>query len=143
MRLEVLTIDRKVFDDEVDALTVPTVEGEITILPRHVPLMTALSLGELRIRRGKEILPLVVGGGLMQVNPDHVYILADLAERAEDIDEAKAEEARRKAEDLLKQKTVGIDLVKAEAALRKELARLKLARKYRPQKTTARSPSEI
>jgi F-type H+-transporting ATPase subunit epsilon len=135
MRLEILTIDQKVFDDDIDAVTVPAIDGVITILPRHVPLMTALGLGELRIRKGKELIPMVVGGGIMQVNPQHVYILADLAERTEDIDEAKAEEARRKAEKLLEQKTTEIDFAKAEASLRQELARLKLVQKYRPKKS--------
>ena len=73
----------------------------------------------------------------MQVNPQHVFILADIAERAEDIDEAKAEEAKRKAEKLLEQKTTEKDFVKAEASFRQELTRLKLVRKYRPKKRPA------
>ncbi len=137
MRLEILTIDRKVFDDDIDAVTVPAIDGVITVLPRHVPLMTALGLGELRIRKGEELIPMVLGGGIMQVNPQHVFILADLAERAEDIDEATAEEARRKAEKLLEQKATKTDSVKAEVSLRQELARLKLVRKYRPKKSRA------
>ena len=137
MRLEILTIDGKVFDDDIDAVTVPAIDGVITVLPRHVPLMTALGLGELRIRKGEELVPMVVGGGIMQVNPQHVFILADLAERAEDIDEAQAEEARRKAEKLLEQKATETDSVKAEVSLRQELARLKLVRKYRPKKSSA------
>ena len=133
LHLEIVTIERKVFDDHVDMVIAPGSEGVMGILPRHTALITGLSYGELQIKRqGQEDEFFAVGGGFMEVQPDHVIVLADAAEYAEEIDIARAEEARRRAEELLaKAKEADIDFERAEAALRRSTLRLKVARRRR------------
>jgi F-type H+-transporting ATPase subunit epsilon len=133
IRCEVVTAERTVFDGDVDMVVAPGVEGQLGILPHHAPLITALSYGELVMHReGLEDELIAIGGGFMEVGPDHVTILADSAERAEEIDEARAEEARQKAEELMAQKhREDLDLARAEASLRRSLVRLKVARRKR------------
>ena len=98
LHLEIVTIERKVFDDHVDMVIAPGNEGVMGILPRHTPLITGLSYGELQIKRqGEEDEFFAIGGGFMEVQPDHVIVLADAAEYAEEIDVARAEEARHRA----------------------------------------------
>jgi F-type H+-transporting ATPase subunit epsilon len=133
IRCEVVTPERVVFDDEVDMVVAPGVEGQLGILPHHAPLMTALSFGELALRRaGQEDELIAIGGGFMEVGPDHVTILADSAERAEEIDETRAEAARQRAMELMSQKQrEEVDFARAEASLRRSLIRLKVARRKR------------
>jgi F-type H+-transporting ATPase subunit epsilon len=133
IRCEVVTAERIVFEDDVDMVVAPGVEGQLGILPHHAPLMTALTFGELIIHRaGQEDEFLAIGGGFMEVSPGHVIILADSAERAEEIDEERAEEARRSAEELMAQKQrEDVDLARAEAALRRSMIRLKVVRRKR------------
>jgi len=102
-------------------------------LPNHIPLVSQLSPGEIVIKNnGKEEGLMAVSGGFVEVLPDQVVILADTAERAEDIDEARAEEARQKAEKLLKTKLIDVEqFAMFTAQIEKEMARLKVARKYR------------
>ncbi|MGD8490518.1 MAG: ATP synthase F1 subunit epsilon, partial [Anaerolineae bacterium] len=98
IRCEVVTAERAVFDQDVDMVVAPGIEGQLGILPHHAPLMTALTFGELIIHRaGQEDEFLAIGGGFMEVQPDRVIILADSAERAEEIDIERAEEARQRA----------------------------------------------
>jgi F-type H+-transporting ATPase subunit epsilon len=133
IRCEVVTAERTVFDDQVDMVVAPGIEGQLGILPHHAPLMTALSYGELVIhRQGQEDEFIAIGGGFMEVRPDHVTILADSAERAEEIDLDRAEEARQRAEELMAQKQQeDVDFARAEAALRRSVIRLKVARRRR------------
>lgn len=133
LRCEVVTAERIVFEGDVDMVAAPGIEGQLGILPHHAPLMTALTFGELIIRReGQEDEFIAIGGGFLEVGPDHVTILADSAERAEEIDEARAEEARERAAELMAQKqTEDVDLARAEAALRRSMIRLKVARRKR------------
>jgi F-type H+-transporting ATPase subunit epsilon len=128
---EVVTAERIVFHDDVDMVVAPGIEGQLGILPHHAPLMTALNYGELILyRAGEEDEYLAIGGGFMEVGPDHVTILADSAERAEEIDEARAEAARRRAEETMAQRRKeDVDLLRAEAALRRSVVRLKVARR--------------
>ncbi len=131
LRLEIVTIERRIFDDQVTMVIAPGIEGDLGILPRHAPLLTTLNFGELQVK--KEGVPdefFAIGGGFMEVQPDHVIILADAAERAEEIDLARAEEARHRAEDLLN-RPIGEteDLSRAEAALRRSMIRIKVARR--------------
>ncbi len=130
---EIVTAERTVFDEQVDMVVAPGIEGQLGILPHHAPLITSLTYGELVLHReGLEDEFIAIGGGFMEVLPDHVTILADSAERAEEIDEARAEEARKKAAELMAQKlTEDIDLARAEAALRRSMIRLKVARRKR------------
>jgi F-type H+-transporting ATPase subunit epsilon len=111
----------------------PGIEGQLGILPHHAPLMTALTWGELIIHReGQEDEFIAIGGGFMEVGPDHVTILADSAERAEEIDELRADEARQRARETMAQKhREDADFVRAEAALRRSVIRLKVARRKR------------
>jgi F-type H+-transporting ATPase subunit epsilon len=111
----------------------PGIEGQLGILPHHAPLMTALTYGELVIHRpGKEDEFIAIGGGFLEVGSDHVTILADSAERADEIDEERAEAAQLRAQELMEQKQrEDVDFVRAEAALRRSMLRLKVARRKR------------
>jgi F-type H+-transporting ATPase subunit epsilon len=133
IRCEVITAERVVFGDDVDMVVAPGSEGQLGILPHHAPLMTSLTYGELMLHRaGQEDEFIAIGGGFMEVGPDRVTILADSAERAEEIDEARAEEARQQAEKTMAQKArEDVDFARAEAALRRSMIRLKVARRKR------------
>jgi len=134
VRVEVVTAERRVYSDDVEMVIVPGIEGEMGILHNHAPLLTALQVGELRtLKEGEEVEALAVTGGFVEVQPDKVIVLADAAERADEIDGARAEEARRRAEARLRGDKSAIDIARAEAALRRSLVRLKVAR-WRKQK---------
>ena len=133
IRCDVVSVERVVYSDDVDMVLAPGIEGELGILPHHAPLMTALVPGEIVIRKaGQEDVLLAVGGGFMEVRPDRVTILADSAERAEEIDVSRAEAARQSAQQLLSGRPSGVDIVRAENALRRSQIRLKVARRRRP-----------
>ena len=135
LKLDIVTAERAVYSDEVDVLVAPGIEGQLGILPHHAPLMTTLQPGELRVRKGGEEFSLAISGGFLEVRPDRVIILADAAERAEEIDVSRAEEAKRRAEERLRQPTSEVDTARADAAMRRALARLQVVeqrRKRRP-----------
>lgn len=125
-RLDIVTAERVVFSDDVDVVIAPGVEGQLGILPHHSPLMTMLLPGELLVRKGGEEFYLAISGGFLEVRPDRIIVLADAAERAEEIDVARAEEAKRRAEERLKAHPPEADEARVEAALRRSLARLKV-----------------
>jgi F-type H+-transporting ATPase subunit epsilon len=127
IHLEIVTAERVVLSDDVDQINAPTKDGRVGILPRHAPLLTILDVGELDIIKDGVKTPFAVSGGFMEVLPNRVTILADTAERADEIDEARAEEARRRAEERIRQRQSDQDMVLAEAELRKALLRLKVA----------------
>ena len=127
IHLEIVTAERVVLSDDVDQVNVPTKDGRVGILPRHAPLLTILDVGELTIIKDGATTPFAVSGGFMEVLPNRVTILADTAERAEEIDEARAEEARRRAEEQIAQRQSNQDIAIAEAELRRALIRLKVA----------------
>ena len=129
IKLDVVTAERVVFSDDVDVVVAPGVEGQLGILPHHAPLMTTLQPGELMIRRGETESLLAISGGFLEVRPDRVIILADAAERVEEIDIARAEEAKHRAEEALSRHAPGIDAARAEAALHRSLIRLKVVEK--------------
>jgi F-type H+-transporting ATPase subunit epsilon len=118
-RLEIVTAERVVFSEDVDVVIAPGIEGQLGVLPNHAPLMTTLEPGELLVRRGGEEFSLAISGGFIEVRPDRIIVLADAAERAE--------EAKRRAEERLKEHVPEVDLLRAEAALRRSLARLQVA----------------
>ncbi|MFC1969998.1 F0F1 ATP synthase subunit epsilon [Chloroflexota bacterium] len=130
-RLEVVTAERMVFADDVSEVVAWGVEGQLGILPHHAPLMTMLQPGDLVIKRDNEEEYLALSGGFLEVRPDKVIVLADACERAEEIDIARAEAAKRRAEETLKEQPPEVDTAVAEAALRRSLARLKVAEKRR------------
>ena len=134
LRLDVVTAERVVYSDEVDVVVAPGVEGELAILPRHAPLLTLLQPGELRIRKDDVESSMVVSGGFLEVERNRVIVLADTAERAEEIDVARALAAQRRAEALLAERrtdTQEADLERALSALRRSQVRLKAARRRR------------
>ena len=104
LKLEIVTPEAKVYSEDVDMVTLPGIEGEMGIFPMHVPLMTQLTAGEISVRKGGQDFFLAVGEGFVEVTGDHVSILTDMAIKAEHIDEAKAEEARKRAEARLSEK---------------------------------------
>ena len=135
IRLDIVTAEGVVYSEDVDVVVAPGVEGQLGILPHHAPLMTTLQAGELRVRKGAEEFSLAISGGFLEVRPDRVIVLADAAERAEEIDIARAEEAKRRAEEQLSRRAPEADAAQAEAALHRSLIRLKVAegrRKRRP-----------
>lgn len=131
IRLDIVTAERQVYSDDVDLVVAPGVDGEMAILPGHAPLMTTLQPGELLIRRGGEEIPLVITGGFLEVRPERVTVLADAAERVEEIDAERAEEAKRRAEERLGEKLDAAEMERAEAALRRSMIRLRVVRKRR------------
>jgi F-type H+-transporting ATPase subunit epsilon len=131
LRLEVVTAERVVLQDDVDMVIAPGVDGQVGILPHHAPFLTTLAPGELRVRRGGVEQDLVVAGGFMEVLNDRVTILADAAERVEEIDLARAEAARQRAVDALANRGSGTDTAAAEFAMRRAVVRLSVARRRR------------
>ncbi len=129
MKLDVVTAERVVYSGEVDAVVAPGTEGQLGILPHHAPLMTILQPGELLARKGGEEISLAIAGGFLEVRPDHIVVLADAAERAEEIDAARAEEAKRRAEQALAAYPGAAEAARIEAALRRSLVRLKVQEK--------------
>jgi len=131
MKLDIVTAERLVFSEDVGAVIAPGVEGQLGILPHHAPLMTMLEPGELWVRREETELCLAISGGFLEVRPDHVIVLADAAERADEIDIARAEEAKRRAQERLSQRVSDVDLARAEASLRRAMIRLQAVERGR------------
>ncbi len=128
IKLDVVTAERSVFSEDVDMVIAPGIEGQLGILPHHTPLMTTLVSGELIVKKGGDEFCLAISGGFLEVRPDRVIVLADSAERAEEIDVSRAQEAKLRAEKLLMEGyPSGVDSAQAEASLRRSLIRLKVA----------------
>ena len=132
LTVEVVTAERIVRTEQgVDVLVAPGSEGQLAILPKHAALMTTLDAGELIIRRANQEDAFALTGGFMEVRNDHVTILADAAESAEEIDVARAEAARARAEERLRryreQNVRDVDIARASAALQRSLMRLRIA----------------
>ncbi len=131
-KVDIVTAERVVYSAEVDEVIAPGVQGQLGILPHHAPLMTILQAGELITKKGGQEEIMAISGGFLEVRPDHVIVLADQAERAEEIDTARAEAARKRAEERLKERKAGdVDAARAEAALRRALVRLQVAEKMK------------
>jgi len=131
IKLDIVTAERVVFSDDVETIVAPGIDGELGILPSHAPLMTMLVPGELLVKRSGEEFSLAVSGGFLEIRPDRVIVLADTAERAEEIDAARAEEAKRLAQEQLNQPLAVGDAARIEASLRRSLVRLRVAEKRR------------
>lgn len=131
LNLQIITPEKVAYEGEADQITLPTYDGEITVLANHIPLISAMKHGELIIKNDDKEIPMAVWGGFIEVRNSSIIILTEVAERVEEIDEQKAEEARKKAENLLKEKDKLSDTAFADAAaaLEKSLARLKVARR--------------
>ena len=124
MQVLVATAEREVYRGEANFLVAPGAAGELGIMPRHTPLLSALTVGELRITHDDVVDEVFVSGGYIEVQPDMITVLSDSAERAHDIDEAAAVEAERRARELLETRKDDIDYAKAEAELSMLAARL-------------------
>ncbi|MDX8402911.1 MAG: F0F1 ATP synthase subunit epsilon [Mariprofundaceae bacterium] len=124
MQVLVATAEREVYRGEADFVVAPGAAGELGILPKHSPLLSALTSGELRISNGENVDEVFVSGGFIEVQPDMITVLSDSAERASDIDEAAALEAERKAKEALDSSKDDIDYAAAEAELAMMTARL-------------------
>jgi F-type H+-transporting ATPase subunit epsilon len=135
LHVDIVTVEGRRYRGDADFVVAPGSEGELGVLPRHVPLLTGLKPGTVKVRNDGEELFFFVSGGFLDVRPDQVTVLADAAERAEDIDEARAEEARRRAESLLQQKLSDADQAAAAAAMARAEARLRLAELRRRRRT--------
>lgn len=138
LHFELTTPERIVLKDEFDSATIPTREGEITVLPAHIPLVATLAPGMITVRKGDDEQYLAVSGGFLEIQPhSKMVILADTAERAEELDLAKVEEAKEQARKLLTEKRQLDDVAAASAmaALERELARLKVAQRRRPRRS--------
>jgi F-type H+-transporting ATPase subunit epsilon len=129
LSVHIVTAEREVFAEEgVDEVVAPGSEGEFTVLPQHAPLLTMIKPGIMRVVKGGEEIDMAITGGFLEVKDDRVTILADAAERAEEIDEARAEAARRAAERSLQDRT---DVPAAQASLARALIRLKAVERRR------------
>ena len=131
LQLEIVSPERRAFTDEVDMVIVPGIDGQLGILPHHTPLISALGVGELRIKKGGTEQSLLISGGFVEVRPDKVVVMADLAEHSDEIDEARAVEARKRAEQQLEQTNDPVDLARVRAALQTALMRERIATRRR------------
>lgn len=131
IKLEIVTPEAKIYSEDVDMVTLPGIEGEMGIYPMHIPLMTQVVAGEVAARKGGQDYFLAVGDGFVEVTGDRVAILTDMAIRAENIDEAKAEEARKRAEARLSEKLSEEETATAQAALLNSLTQLNVKRRQR------------
>jgi F-type H+-transporting ATPase subunit epsilon len=131
LQLEIVSPERRAYDDEVDMVVVPGIDGQLGILPGHTRLLTALGTGELRIRKAGTETLMLISGGFAEVRPDRVVIMADLAEHSEEIDEARAVEARKRAEAELEQVRDPVDIARVRAALQTALMRERIATRRR------------
>ena len=127
LHVDIVTVEGRRFKGDADFVVAPGADGELGILPRHIPLLTPLKPGVVKVRNENEEQFFFVSGGFLEVRPDQVTVLADSAERAEDIDEARAEEARRRAARLLEEKVSAVDQSQLAAALARAEARLRIA----------------
>jgi F-type H+-transporting ATPase subunit epsilon len=133
LTLEIVTPEDRVYSDTVDTVVIPTVEGEIGILPGHIPLLTQVADGELRVSKGSETKNLVVGGGFAEIDGDRVKVLAEFAINEAQIDEDAAEKAIQRAEDALKgkQELDVAEVERLESIVRFSVAQLSVKRKRR------------
>ena len=132
LKFEIITAERVVHTDEVDVVIAPSVDGQVAILPQHAPLMAMIEPGELTVRKGEEEQNIFVSGGFLEVQNNKVTVLADTAERAEEIDLVRAEQARKRAEDRFALPRA--DHARAQAAMMRSLMRIKVAQKSRRKK---------
>ena len=132
LKLEIVTPEAKIYSEDVDMVTLPGVEGEMGIYPMHVPLMTQLSAGELVARKDGQDHFLAIGEGFVQITGERVAVMTDMAIKAGDIDEVKAEEARKRAEARLAEKITDEEQATVQAALLHSLTQLKVKRRHRP-----------
>jgi F-type H+-transporting ATPase subunit epsilon len=131
LALEIVTPERSILHENVDEVEIPGSDGYFGVLPGHAPLLASLQVGQLWYRKGSEVSFLSVAFGFAEVLPDRVTVLAQIAERAEEIDIERAQAERQRAEDALAQKPADLDFERARVSLLKALTRLQVAHRAR------------
>ncbi|MBP6859008.1 MAG: F0F1 ATP synthase subunit epsilon [Candidatus Magasanikbacteria bacterium] len=134
LKFKIVTPEKTIYENEIFQVTIPTTEGEITILPNHIPLISVLKAGDLRFKDNNGEQHMAVSGGFVEVRgKNQIVILADHAQRVEDIDIEKAEEARKRAQEQMEKlkNTQDVDYAKLQAVLDRELNKLRVVKKYR------------
>jgi F-type H+-transporting ATPase subunit epsilon len=131
IHVDIVSAEQEIFSGEADMVIAPGEAGELGILPEHMPMLTRVKPGTIRIQKGGEEEIIYVSGGMMEVQPDRVTVLADTSVRAHDLDEAKAMEAERAARDALTNRTGALEVAKAQAELAEAAAQLSAIRKLR------------
>ena len=126
-RLDIVTPEKVVFSEEIEFIVAPGAAGELGVLPEHAPLVTALKVGVMRVQQGGKFFKVAVSGGFMEVKNSRVVVLADTAERADQINVERARDAKQRAEQRLSGKKAETDIARAEIALTKALNRIKAA----------------
>jgi F-type H+-transporting ATPase subunit epsilon len=135
LELQIVTPDKTAYSEQVEMVTLPGVEGQMGIYPDHVPLLTQMVPGEITVRKDGRDYFLAVGEGVIEVTADHVAILTDMAIAADHIDEAKAEEARQRAEARLREKLSDEEVASINSALARSLAQLRVKRRHHERRT--------
>lgn len=125
--LHVISAEKVLYEDDVDIVVCPGIEGELGILPQHAPIFTLLQTGEIRVKKGEQEDSIFVTGGFLQITQEKVVVLADAGEQAQDIDEERASRAKERAEERLNQQETDTDIPRAENALRRSVTRLRVA----------------
>lgn len=136
LHVEVVSPEGLVFQGEADEVLLPTEKGEIGVLPHHIPLFTKLIGGEVRIKQGSKDTSFAISGGFLEVNPASLVILADFAVKAESIEVSRAEEAKRKAEQLIKERNENVDFELAEKELERAILQLHVADKVKKRRVS-------
>ena len=131
LKLQIVSADRSLVNEQVDEVEIPGINGYLGVLPGHTPLLAVLGLGDLWYRQGQEKHHLAIAFGFAEVQADAVTILAQVAEKAEEIDVARAEAAKKRAEERMVKPTVDMDFERARVALLKALIRLQVATRAR------------
>ncbi len=132
LHVDIVSAEGEIFSGDAKMVFAPAIMGEVGIAPRHAPLLTQLKPGAVRVRNEQgEDESIFVNGGILEVQPHHVTVMADSAERAADIDEARAQQAKRDAEEALQNASADIDLARAQAELAEAAARLHLIQKLK------------
>ena len=129
LHFEIITPEKIVYKDDIDSITLPTTEGEITILPNHIPLISATKPGEIMIKKDGKIRHMAVMKGFLETSENKIKLMAEAAELAEEIDERRAEEAKKRAELARSQAKDQLEFTNAAAAMERALTRIKIARR--------------
>ena len=131
LHVDIVSAEKEIYSGTAEMVFAPLVTGEVGILPRHAPLLARMKPGEVRVKTATEELFFYVSGGMLEVQPHVVTVLADTAARAKDLDEAAAVKAKERAEEALKNRAADIDYAKAQAELAEAVAQLRAIRKQR------------
>ena len=143
MQFEIVTAEGVLYSDEVDGIVAPGADGELGVLPNHASLLTVLKAGELRIMKGNEETDIAITGGFLEVLGNKVTILADAAERSEEIDIARAEEAVARAQERVANRASDIDLERALASIKRGEVRIQVARRQRTRRPSRREGEAV